>query len=200
MTKANIIPLATITGRCLRNSDGGGSTAEVSLGSNDLVIPSRSQSHAQLSPSVEVRLGRNASAGTLVAANRPELLKGRGTENGWCVGPGALVDIVGITVSIDRALLGGAGGGVVGAEVLDDVVLDEWVLGPAVDGQVAVSVWLIRSGVLDRATSLCQNSLYTIERLRLTEHFQGSIPFLQQGCRCFQTRSSRIYRQHRWCM
>lgn len=101
-----------------------------------------------------MRFRRNASTGSLGSTDRPILLKGRCANDRWLVGSGALVDIVGIPVGYDRAFLRRAGRGVVGAEVLDDVVLDEGRLCPSVDGEIAVAVGLIGAGVLDHTTLL----------------------------------------------
>lgn len=60
----------------------------------------------------------NATTGALVAANRPELLEGLGSVDGWLVGAGALVNVVDGAVGGDFALLGGAAGGVVGSELV----------------------------------------------------------------------------------
>ena len=61
----------------------------------------------------------------LALADRPELLEVGGALDGRSVGALVGVDVVGAAVGGDRSLLSGAGAGVVGAEVLDDVVLDQ---------------------------------------------------------------------------
>ena len=61
----------------------------------------------------------------LALADRPELLEGRGALDGRSVGALVGVDVVDSTINGDRSLLGGASAGVVGAEVLDDVVFDQ---------------------------------------------------------------------------
>ena len=83
--------------------------------------------HAEAGPGVEVDGESDGSGRALVAADRPELLEGAGTLDGGSVGALVGVDIVDAAVDGDRALLGGAGAGVVGAEVLDDVVFDQGV-------------------------------------------------------------------------
>ena len=132
----------------LRNSHGGGARAVVTLNSKNLVIE-RSKLQANIAPSVEVSTGVDRAAGTLVAADRPVLLESAGTLNGGSVGAGAGVDVVDGAVDVDLSLLGGARRGVVGSKVLDDVVLDQRVAGPAVDGEVAVAVGLVGARVLD---------------------------------------------------
>lgn len=86
-----------------------------------------------------------------------------------------------------------AGGRVVGAEVLDDVVLDEGAGGPAVDGEIAVAVGIVGAGVVDdpgmqigvnvlvQMTTLKNGSL---SRGYLAWDLRDSIPFHQQGYRC----------------
>jgi len=80
------------------------------------------------------------------------LLEGSSTDDGWLVGTSGLVDVVDGTIAGYGSLLGGTTGWVVGSEVLDDVVLDQRVLGPSVDGKVAVTIWLVRTGVGDCAS------------------------------------------------
>lgn len=87
----------------------------------------------------------------LGAADGPVLLEGLGAFNGWGVGSSAHVDVVGAAVGGDLALLGCAAGGVVCAEGFDDVVLDEGVLAPAVEGEVAVAVGAVCAGIIDRS-------------------------------------------------
>jgi hypothetical protein len=132
------------------DSDGSASGAEVALGGDDLVVV-RTELHALAGPRIEVGLHVNASAGALVLANRPVLLKGRGAVNRGLVGAGALGNLVRGAVDGDGALVLRLRGRVVRAEVLDDVVLDEGVAGPTVDGKVGVTVGVVGSGVGDGA-------------------------------------------------
>ena len=81
--------------------------------------------HAKAGPCAEVSAHVDGAGRALALADRPELLEGRGALDGRCVGALVGVDIVDAAVDGDRALLGGAGAGVVGAEVLDDVVFDQ---------------------------------------------------------------------------
>lgn len=114
------------------------------------------QLQSSLGPSIEMGSGSDASTGTLVATNRPVLLECLGTIDGWGVGAGGLVEVVDAAVDGDFSLLLSTVGWVVCAEVLDDVVLDERVAGPAVDCEVAVTLWLVGTSVLDRSVKLNQ--------------------------------------------
>lgn len=97
------------------------------------------QLHARSRPRVEVVSSRHGAAGTVGLADGPELVERRGALDGRFVHALRLVNVVGSAVRGDRALLGGARGRVVGTEALDDVVLDERVGGPTVDGEVTVA-------------------------------------------------------------
>lgn len=97
------------------------------------------QGQTGLSPSIEVVLDGDAATDTVVLADGPVLVEGRGALNRRRVHTSGLVNLVGAAVALDTANLGGAAGGVVVAVTLDDVVLDEWVLGPAVEGEIAVA-------------------------------------------------------------
>jgi hypothetical protein len=103
--------------------------------------------HALAGPRIKVSLHVDRTAGALVLANRPVLLKGRGTINGWLVGAGALGNLVGAAVGSDSTLVLRLRRRVVRAEVLDNVVLDERVAGPAVDGEVGVAVGVVGARV-----------------------------------------------------
>lgn len=120
------------------NSDGGRSAALVALGSHDLVVVS-TQVHAQLSPSIEVVGSGNSSSDSLVLANGPVLGEGSGSLDGSGVGAGSCVDIVDGSIGGDGALVRASTAGVVVAVGLDDVVLDQGVSGPAIDGEIAVA-------------------------------------------------------------
>lgn len=115
------------------NSDVGGTGAVVTLGRDDLVIVA-SQFHVKGRPCVEVGTDIDGTASTVVGADRPVLLEGRRPLDGWLVGAGRLEDLVGTAVHCDGTLCLCSRGGVVVAEALNDVVLNQWVLGPAVDG------------------------------------------------------------------
>jgi hypothetical protein len=86
------------------DSDGGASGAEVALGSDNLVVV-LAELHALAGPRIKVRLHVDRSAGTLVLAHGPVLLKGPGAINGWLVGTGALGNLVRRAVSSDGTLV-----------------------------------------------------------------------------------------------
>lgn len=98
-----------------------------------------------------MRLHVDRTARALILANRPVLLKGRGAIDGWLVSAGRLSDLVRAAVRGHGAFVGRLGRRIVGAEVLNDVVLDQGVAGPAVDGKVGVAVGVVGTGVSDRA-------------------------------------------------
>jgi hypothetical protein len=100
-------------------------------------------------PSIEVSLHVDRSAGALVLTNRPVLLKGRGAIDRRLVGTGSLRNLVVAAVNVDRTLVLGVGRRVVGTKVLNDIVLDERVAGPAVDGKVRVAVGAVVARVGD---------------------------------------------------
>jgi hypothetical protein len=134
--------------RALADGDGSRAAAEVALGGHDLVVVV-AQGHALGGPGVKVGGDVDGAAGTLVAADGPVLLEGRRAVDRGLVGAGADGNVVGAAVDGDLALLLGVGRGVEGAKVLDNVVLDEGVAGPAVDGEVAVAVVGVGTRVLD---------------------------------------------------
>lgn len=129
--------------------DGSRSGAEVALSSNDLVVVLGTQLEASPGPSVKVSTNIDGSAAALVLADGPELLEGRGAIDGWLVGTGADENVIVGAVDVDSSLLLGSARGVVSAEVLDDVVLDQGLAGPAVDGEIAVAIGLVGTRVRD---------------------------------------------------
>ena len=134
----------------LRAVDGDGRTAggEVTLSSHNLVVV-LTELEALGRPGIEVGLHIDRTAGALVLTNRPVLLKGRGAINGRLVGTSSLSNLVRRAVRGDSALVLGVGRRVVGTEVLNDVVLDERVAGPAIDGKVRVAVGAVGTRVGD---------------------------------------------------
>jgi hypothetical protein len=62
--------------------------------------------HASLGPSVKVSLDINAATDTLLLADGPELLEGRGAVDGGLVDARGLEDVVGAAVDGDGGLLG----------------------------------------------------------------------------------------------
>lgn len=128
------------------------STAEVPLRSDDLVVMS-AQLQAELGPRIEVVPNRDGPAGALGRADGPELVEGPGALDGRLVNAGGLVDVVGSAIALHGADERGRAAGVERAVGLDDVVLDEGALGPAVDGEVAVAVRLVVGCVWNGANS-----------------------------------------------
>lgn len=85
-----------------------------------------------------VARGHGATS-TLVLADRPILLKGGCALDRRSIDTRGLVDVVVGSVRVDSPYELGTAAGVVVAEVLKDVVLDERVRRPAVHGQVGVT-------------------------------------------------------------
>ena len=88
------------------------------------------------------------AADALLLADRPELVEGGGAINGRLVNALGLVDVVSAAIGGDGALLGRPATWVVGAEGLDDVVLDQRVDGPPVQREVRVGVGAVPSAVV----------------------------------------------------
>ena len=109
----------------------------VSLGGEDLVVVA-TKGKTVLLPCVEVCADINGSADSLLLPDAPELGEGTGSLNGWLVVAHRLEDVVGAPIDVDGALLLSSRRRVVAAPGLDDVVLDEGVLGPAVERNVGV--------------------------------------------------------------
>ena len=122
----------------LRNSDGRGPTALVSLGADNLVVVG-AETHSELSPSVEVVSSSDSSAAALVPTDRPVLVEGGRSGNGRLVHLLMGVDIVDGSISGHGSLEGHAAAGVVFTIVLHDVILDKGAGGPPVDSKVSVS-------------------------------------------------------------
>jgi hypothetical protein len=109
------------------------------------------QVHASIGPSIEVCLDIHGTLAALVLADRPVLVEGLGAVDGWLLHAGRLADLVAGAVGGKAAALVGVAAGVVGAVLLDDVVFDQGVAGPAVDGQVAVALDVEVAAEVDRA-------------------------------------------------
>lgn len=73
-------------------------------------------------------------AGAVILADRPVLLEGGRSFDRGLVGAGSLEDFVGAAVHRDGALRARGRRGVVVTKALDNVVLNQGVLCPAVDG------------------------------------------------------------------
>lgn len=132
----------------LANINVGATRAEVALHSNNLVIQS-AQSKPEIAPSPEVIPNIDRARRTVISTNGPVLVKGGGSDDGWLVDSLRAVNVVDAAVRGHLAQLGGAGGWVVGSKVLNDVVLDERIFGPAVDGEVAVAVGVVAAREVD---------------------------------------------------
>lgn len=109
------------------------------LRSHNLIIV-RAQRQARRGPSREVIRDRDGAAGALGLPHAPVLVEGRRARDAGLVDALRAVDVVRAAVGHDGAERGGARAGVVGPEVLDDVVLDQRAGRPAVDGEVRVAV------------------------------------------------------------
>ena len=115
------------------NRDVRGSGAVVTLGRDDLIVM-RSQCHSKGSPCLKVSTDIDGSARAVTGTNGPVLLEGRRSLNGRLIGAGRLEDLVGAAVHSDGTLRACGRRGIVVTEAFDDVVLNQGVLGPAVDG------------------------------------------------------------------
>lgn len=119
------------------HSDGSGSTASVSLRCQNLVVVA-SELKSILGPRIKVRLDIDSAADPLLLPDTPELGECAGTLDRRLVDTSRLQDVVGAAVNGNSSLLACCRSRVVGTVRLDDVVLDERVLGPAVKGDVRV--------------------------------------------------------------
>lgn len=118
-----------------KDSDVGGSSAEVALSRDDLIVEG-TERQAVLRPGVEVVLDGDGTAHALCLTDGPVLVECGCADDRRLVRANIQVDLVSSAVRGNRALVGAAGRRIVRAEALDDVVLDERVGEPAVDGQV----------------------------------------------------------------
>lgn len=139
----------------VQHGDPGIAAAVVALGRDDLIVMISVDIQTGVAPGVKVTARLHGAAGPLVDADRPVLVKGPYAVDARRVVTSALAEPVGATVAGHRTQGRGIGRRVVGAEVLDDVVLDKGVAGPAVDGEVAVPVGLVRARVLDGPVCVC---------------------------------------------
>ena len=157
--------------------------------------------HAERGPRIEMSLNIDGTAATLGRTNGPVLLECAGSLNRWLVGTCGLEDTIAGAIAGDCALLRCSARGVICAEVLDDVVLDEWALGPSVDGEVGVAVRAVGSAVADGTVERIWSVHPSWERsaFQLTVQILASIPFLLQSYRCCLTIGRCIDLQLRWC-
>lgn len=135
-------------------------------------------------PGVEVVVDGDGAAGAAAIADRDILVEGLGALDRWCIDPLVLPDGVGAAVAADRTLhracLGEA------CRVLNHVILDEWVDGPAVDGQCSETTGYAERTAVGNGTvgELAQKNRREAEGDR-TGCFLGSIQRRQQSrCRC----------------
>ena len=91
-------------------------------------------------PSIKVIRSRYRTTNTLRSPNRKVLVESRRALDGRCVHTLGLVDVVGPAVAVDGTFEGSCRAGVVVAVGLDDIVFHEGACGPAVEGEVAVSL------------------------------------------------------------
>jgi hypothetical protein len=138
----------------LRDSDGSATAALVALSGDDLVVVLASQVHSCVLPSIEVACYVDAAADRsswvlLGVADGPELLEGLGTIDRGLVVASSLEDVVGSTVAGYRTLARGRRRRIVRAVGFDNVVLDERATSPTIDGEVAVSIGVVCTAIVD---------------------------------------------------
>ncbi len=146
---------ASARGSTLRNGNARRPAALITLSGDDLVVVLRAQVHSDGCPRLEVAAdvdgAADRAAGVLLwVADRPELLEGLRTINGWLVDTSGLQDGVRRAIAGHGALLRRSRGRVVTAVRFNDVVLDEGATRPSVDGEVAVAVGGVCTGIADR--------------------------------------------------
>ena len=148
MFHSSSVPSLEDSKRAIRlgDSDVSRTRGLVTLSGNNLVVVG-SELQAKLGPGVEVVGSGDGTRRALVLTDAPVLVEGSGTRDGRLVGADTLVDVVDGAVGGDGAHVLETAAGVVGAVGLEDVVLDEGVLAPAVDGEVRVT--LRRVGTLE---------------------------------------------------
>ena len=123
----------------LLNSDSRRTATLITLRSHNLVVMS-TQVHSQLSPGIEVVLSCNSSPNPLGLPNGPVLRECGGSFDRSGVGPGSRVNIVCGSVRGDSALVRTSTSRVIVAVGFHDVILDQRIGGPTVDGEVAVAI------------------------------------------------------------
>ena len=106
--------------------------------------------------------GCDCTTRTVGLTYRPVLLEGRCALDRGRIRTRCFVDVVDTSVGRHCALERKTRRGVVRAEIFGDIVLDEWVRGPSVDGEVAVAVGLVVGIELDgsRGTYLSKDLVY----------------------------------------
>lgn len=141
---------------------GNGNTREtaalITFGSNDLVVISGTQVHAQIPPGIKVASGTNTTTDgpswvLLGVTDRPELLEGLSTIDRWCIETRGGQNVVVSAVTVYRSSPRGSGGWIVRTVGFNDVVLYEGVQCPAVDRKVTIPVRLESTTVIDHSDS-----------------------------------------------
>lgn len=107
--------------------------------SHNLVIM-RAQRQPARRPRIEVIRRRDGAAGSVRLPHTPVLIEGGRALDARLVDALRAVDVVRGPVAGDGPKTGSARTGVVGAEVLDNVVLDQRIGGPPVDREVRIAV------------------------------------------------------------
>ena len=130
-----------------RNSHARSSVPTPCFRRDDLVVE-RAHRHAQLGPGIEVVCRGDGATAALGLAHGDELLEGGGALDGGRVGTSGLVDVVRRVVRGEGAFEREPSYGVAGV-VLHDIVLDQWVGRPAVDGEGAAAGRGVCSGEVD---------------------------------------------------
>lgn len=131
-----------------RHSDLGRSTALVTLGRNDLVVKA-AHVHSESSPSIEVIRSGHGTTRPLVLTNRPVLVEGRSASDGGLVHLLVFIDVVDRSITGDLSLVGHAATRVVAAVVFQDVVLDQGIGGPTINGEIGIAGRAKRSRKID---------------------------------------------------
>lgn len=121
-----------------RHSDFGRSTALVTLSRNNLIVKA-THVHSKSSPSFEVIRSGHRTARPLVLTNRPVLVEGRSARDRGLIHLLVLVDVVDRSITGDLSLVGHAATRVVAAVVFQNVVLDQGIGGPTIDGEIGIS-------------------------------------------------------------
>lgn len=80
------------------------------------------------------------AANPLLRAHRPKLIEGRATHNRRLVNPLRLIDIISSAITLDSSALLGPAAGVIRPIALNDIVLDQRILGPPIERQIRVLV------------------------------------------------------------
>ena len=123
--------------------------AEVSLSCDDLVVVVSINVQASVGPGIKMAASLHSATRALIGADREVLIEGPRAVNAGLVDAGVPGQPISTAVTGHCAQICSLGRGVIAAKVLDDIVLDEWVASPTVDGEIAVAVILVGTGILD---------------------------------------------------